>query len=48
MDLNTQIQLLVLFLVNVFFTFFGVVLNAVVILSLWKSIRNFERNYVIL
>ncbi len=37
MDPSTKIQLILLFVLNVFFTFFGTVLNVVVILSLWRS-----------
>ena len=37
MDLITQIQLILLLVLNVFFTFLGALLNAVVALSLWKS-----------
>ena len=37
MDLGTYIQLIFLCFVNVFFTFIGIILNSLVIISFWKS-----------
>ena len=37
MDLSTYIQLIFLCVVNVFFTFIGIILNSLVIISFWKS-----------
>ena len=37
MDLNIYIQLVFLFVVNIFFTFSGIILNTLVIAGLWKS-----------
>ena len=37
MDLNVYIQLIFLCVVNIIFTFFGIVLNTLVIASIWKS-----------
>ena len=37
MDSNIYIQLVFLFVVNIFFTFSGIVLNTLVIVSFWKS-----------
>ena len=37
MDLNVYIQLMFLFVVNIIFTFSGIVLNTLVIVSFWKS-----------
>ena len=37
MDLNVFIQLIFLFFVNIIFTFSGIVLNTLVIASIWKS-----------
>ena len=37
MDLNVYIQLIFLCVVNIFFTFSGIVLNTLVIVTFWKS-----------
>ena len=37
MDLNVYIQLIFLSVVNIIFTFFGIVVNTLVIVSFWKS-----------
>ena len=37
MDLNVYIQLIFLFVVNIIFTFFGIVLNTLAVVSIWKS-----------
>ena len=37
MDLNVYIQLIFLFVVNIIFTFSGIISNTLVIISIWKS-----------
>ena len=37
MDLNVDIQLIFLFVVNIIFTFSGIILNTLAIASIWKS-----------